>query len=368
VIGVAALIVLPATLGDEGPRVFRVGVVDGGPTALRPPITSAAASMGGRASLRRYDSVSQVRADLLAERLEVAVADASILIRGDGTDDEARGFADLLAHALAVQTGLAQTGIAPNEIPDLVSPRPLPVQSVVPVSPDESANQQAVFIGVLILYISLITYGTWVGTGVLEEKGSRVVEILISTIRPYQLLAGKVLGIGLLGLAQLTAVAVAGVVSAAAVGNIPTAAPDAIGLTLLFFVLGFAFYSLMFAAVGAAASRPEDAQNSLGPVTLVIVVAYFLSLGAMSDPDGTVARLAPFVPPLAPMVMPARLTLGHAGWWELPVSVVILAAATYGLVRVGGRAYVGGLLRFGGTKLRDAYRSATTADSRSPAN
>jgi ABC-2 type transport system permease protein len=207
-----------------------------------------------------------------------------------------------------------------------------------------------------------------VGTGVLEEKGSRVVEILISTVRPYQLLAGKVLGIGLLGLAQLAAVAVAAVVSFAVVGSIPAATSETIGLSLLFFVLGFAFYSLLFAAVGAAASRPEDAQNSLGPLTVVIVVAYFLALGAMSDPDGTVARLAPFVPPLAPMVMPARLTLGQAAWWELPVSVAILAAATFGLVRVGGRAYVGGLLRFGGTKLREAYRSASAADSRSRAN
>jgi ABC-2 type transport system permease protein len=160
VIGVAALIVLPATLGDEGPRVFRVGVVDGDTAALGPPLTSAAASVGGRAMIRSYDSASQVRADLRAERLDVAVTDTSILIEGDGTTDEARSYADLLAQALALQEGLAQTGIEPESIPDLLSVRPIPVQSVVPVSPDESSNEDAVFIGVLVLYISLITFGT----------------------------------------------------------------------------------------------------------------------------------------------------------------------------------------------------------------
>jgi ABC-2 type transport system permease protein len=182
-------------------------------------------------------------------------------------------------------------------------------------------------------------------------------EVILSAVRPPELLAGKVIGIGLLGLGQFAAVALAGTIAAISVGrHLPPSTPGAIGLVVLWFVLGYAFYCSAFAA-GAASSRQEEAPTVAGPLTVLILLGYFVSLGVQSNPDDVLARITPFVPPLAPLVMPARMLLGHAQPWELPASVAVMLVATYGLVRLAGRAYSGNILRFGGRiTLRELLR------------
>ena len=113
------------------------------------------------------------------------------------------------------------------------------------------------------------------------------------------------------------------------------------------FVLGYAFYCCAFAAAGAASSRQAEAPVVAGPLTLLILLGYLVSLAIQPDPDGALAQITPFVPPLAPMAMPARMLLGHAAPWELPASAAVTLAATYGLVRLAGRAYSGTILRSG---------------------
>jgi ABC-2 type transport system permease protein len=211
---------------------------------------------------------------------------------------------------------------------------------------------------VILLYLSLLTFGVAVTTGVVEEKTTRVVEVLLSTIRPHQLLAGKVLGIGVLGLAQLVMVATPALVVAVATGiDLPSGSLLTVASLVLWFVLGYALYSCAYAAAGSLVSRMEEANNTSFPVTFALIAAYGGAVLVGNAPDSGAARLLALFPPTAPLAMPTRAAIGTTAWWEIPVAVVLTLAATFALVRLAGRIYAGSVLRFGPkVKLRQALR------------
>jgi len=142
------------------------------------------------------------------------------------------------------------------------------------------------------------------------------VEVLLAAVRPVQLLAGKIIGIGLVGLLQL-------------------------------FILGYAFYSCLFAVAGAIVSRQEELQNTVTPLNLVLVASFFLAFSALQNPDGTLAQVASYLPPVAPLVMPPRVAGGTVPAWEVALSVLITLATIVALVPLAGRIYSGAVLRTG---------------------
>jgi ABC-2 type transport system permease protein len=337
--------VVPRFLDDDKSSL-RVGLV-GGP---RSAALTAALNLAASEDLVRLVPVGSVgEADEALREREVDVVvegTTSVRIRGERTGERAEELAGRLAGAIPVVAGLETAGLPPERIGPLLSPAPLPVRPLVP--PREDTARDAVFIGALALYVALLTYGGWVGTGVLEEKSSRVVEVVLAAVRPAELLAGKVIGIGVLGLGQLALVGGVGLLSAVLAGSdAPSSAPGAVGLVLLWFVLGFAFYSCAFAVAGASASRQEDAQSAMGPLYVLLVVAYLATGAAQASPDGALARISSFVPPLAPLTGPSRVLLGHAPFWEVAASVALTLVATVGLIRLAGRMYGGAVLRFG---------------------
>jgi ABC-2 type transport system permease protein len=215
-------------------------------------------------------------------------------------------------------------------------------------------------IGIIVLYTLLILISQFVAQGVVEEKSTRVVELLLSTMKPWQLLAGKVIGLGLLGLAQIVAIAVVGV-TGALVFDLVSLPGQLIGTVLsvvAWFVLGYAFFASLFAAAASLVSRQEDLAGVITPMSMVLVVGFFVALQAASDPAGSLARITSFVPGLSPLVMPVRVAAGGAAWWEVVVAVVLMLLATALVVRLGGRIYAGALLRTSGkTKLREALKA-----------
>jgi len=216
-------------------------------------------------------------------------------------------------------------------------------------------------VSVLILYGQLIAYGYWVASGVVEEKATRVVELLLATISPRALLAGKVIGIGLLGFAQLLLIGLLGVAVGTASGELDLNGDlvAAVGVVLAWFVLGFALYSCAFAVAGALVPRQEDIQSVVAPLTVVIFASFFLSLGALDDPSSTLASVMSFIPPSAPMVMPVRLIAGDAAPWEILASVAITAAAAVGLIALAARVYGTAVLRTGSrVSLRAVWRAS----------
>ena len=160
--------------------------------------------------------------------------------------------------------------------------------------------------------MGIFSFGFTVLTGVVEEKQSRVVEVVLSTVRPRDLLMGKVLGIGVLGLVQLAAFVVAGVLAVSLTGefSLPATTPAAVAMISIWFILGYLLYSTALGFLGALASRMEEASNASSPVTVVAVISYVASITvALGDPDGTLATILTFVPPAAPFVVPLRAAL-----------------------------------------------------------
>jgi ABC-2 type transport system permease protein len=216
--------------------------------------------------------------------------------------------------------------------------------------------------GIILMFIGIFSYGNWVLTGVVEEKQSRVVEVILSTVRPRDLLMGKVLGIGLLALAQLVVLVTAGIVAAQLSGrlSLPPTTAGAVVQLLVWFVLGFAFYSTAMGCLGALASRVEDASNASMPVTMAATLAYILSIIFVTqDPGGVLARVMTFLPPSAPMVVPLRVALGAIEPWEIALSIFIMLVSIWVLFSVGARVYSGAVLQTGSRmRLRDAWRAS----------
>jgi ABC-2 type transport system permease protein len=235
--------------------------------------------------------------------------------------------------------------------------------AVAPLDPGYQQNSQrivAAIIGVSVLYGLLILFGQFIAQGVVEEKSSRVVELLLATMRPWQLLGGKIVGLGVLGLAQIVVVIAVGV-GGALTFHLVDVPGDIVGTAVsvvAWFVLGYAFYASIFAVAASLVSRQEDLATVLMPTTLVLVGALVIGIQAAGDPGGTLATVTSYVPGLSPLVMPVRMAAGDVAVWEVALAVVLMLLATGLIVRLGGRIYAGALLRTSGkTKIREALKA-----------
>jgi ABC-2 type transport system permease protein len=322
---VVVVLVLPSLLGFGGPDEYTV----------------SASGPKGRAIVERAAGIApELDATVKLGDGDVTVADG--VIRSTTAPDE---------KLVSILQVAAQSA----------GPPPLRVRTTEPVDPDSDAKAGLAFFTILILYGQLLTYGFWVATGVVEEKSSRVVEILLSTIRPKDLLAGKVLGLGLLGLGQLLIISLFGLVVAAATGalHVDPELIGAVALALGWFVLGYAFYASAYAVAGALVPRQEEIQSSTTPLTMVILLSLFIGFAVNDDPDGTLAHVTAFIPPVAPVTMPSRIILGAAPAWEIAASAGLMIVTTLALIPFAGRIYAGVVLRTGSAvKLREAIRLA----------
>jgi ABC-2 type transport system permease protein len=198
--------------------------------------------------------------------------------------------------------------------------------------------------------------------GAVEEKASRVVEVLLSAIRARHLLAGKVIGLGILGLVQLLLIAALGLAAATAAGAIEVDSDvmAAAGMALVWFLVGYAFYASLFAVAGALVPRQEELQSVTTPLTLILLISFFVSFAVLDNPDGTLAHVTSFIPMTAPITMPARIALGAASPLEIAGALVVTLGCAVLLIPLAGRIYSGAVLRTGSAvKLREAWRAAS---------
>jgi ABC-2 type transport system permease protein len=276
--------------------------------------------------------------------------------------DSLLGLIERTAASTRIGGALADAGLTPGEITRIADPSPIPVRTLEAPDPNRQSNQAVALVAVLLLYGQLFGYGVWVATGVIEEKASRVVEVLLAAIRAKQLLAGKVIGIGALGLLQLIAIAVYAVVLATAVGaiDVPARAIGAVALALGWFVLGFSFYACLFAVAGSLVSRMDELQNATAPLNLLILASFFISIGALGSPNSTTAVVASLLPFSAALAMPVRIGFGGVPVWQIALSLAAIGASIAVLVPVAGRMYSGAVLRMGPrVKLREAWRAGS---------
>jgi ABC-2 type transport system permease protein len=302
---------------------------------------------------------------------QLASGEADVVVSGTAAEPRALVRSELNPALAEILAGISRQEVLTAELAKSGVDDPAAVlartdQAQIQVEALEGADpaaDQRLAIGlvmVFLLFFGISSYGTLVAQGVIEEKSSRVVEILLATVRPWQLLLGKVIGIGLVGLCQLLLIASAGLAMAVASGVVTVAGVGVSTLLwgALWYVLGYFTYATIYAGAGALVSRQEDAQSVLTPVTIVLFVGFVVGFTVMmANPDGPLSRTLSVTPLLAPILMPGRIAAGGVAGWEIALAVALTVLAAALLTWVGGRMYSHAVLRTGSRlKLAEALR------------
>ena len=216
---------------------------------------------------------------------------------------------------------------------------------------------------VVLLFMTVLIYGMWVAAGVVSEKSSRVMELMISAASTRQMLTGKVVGIGAAGLTQYLAIVLPALAvlvlqepiarlvlgpSWADGAPLVTLTPDLLAGYGVFFLLGFTLFALIYAAMGSFISRPDDLQILSLPLSLIAMAGYVLALRALTGgAEGMLVRISSFIPPFSPFVMLARLMVAAVEPWEVVLSVALLCVAIAFVAALATRMYAAGVLLYG---------------------
>jgi ABC-2 type transport system permease protein len=330
-----------------------VGVV-AGPPALDTELQQLAKSVGLQVELVREPDLSAARAAVRAGRLTIVVdGSGSILVQtpisNTDTSTGAR-YVQALAATLGAQQAFARAGLTPEQTAAVARAKPWPVESVHPGKGATTTEETTALLGIILIFIILNQYLTWTLMGVMEEKASRVVEVLLATVRPVQLLAGKVLGIGVVALLQAVSLVAFALVLAQVVGSslVHGAAPLVVAATLVWLVLGYAFYSWLYAAAGSLAERQDQVQSLALPLSAPLIFGYIVSLiGVSSGHASLLVKVLAYLPPTAPFAMPTLVGFGEATWWQFLLSVALSMVCTVMVALVAARIYRTAVLRTG---------------------
>jgi ABC-2 type transport system permease protein len=347
-----------------------VGLTGPAPAGLATAIESRGDAIDVDVRIEEFDSVAAGERAVRAGDVDVLVVDAVRLEWQRRTEGELQTIITSAIQLVTVRQRAEAAGIGADELAALGAPVAVDNVELGRVEGRTEDDETAAYLISLVLFLAVSSYGGMVLSGVVEEKSSRVVEVLLARIPARSLLAGKIAGIGLLGLAQ---VAVTGVVALVAIAltdltDIPAARGSVIAWAVVWFVLGYALLATAFGALGSLASRPEDASSLTTPLVVVLIAGYFVSFAAIGSPDTWWARLASWFPATAPFAMPNRIAMGATTWWEPFLAVVLTLLAIAGLVVLGGRIYSHAVLHTGGVvRLVEAWRGSPTATARDAA-
>jgi ABC-2 type transport system permease protein len=337
------LIVVVASLNSGGDERYTVGVVGPQAQATIEQARQGQEAIGVELEVRALSDEAAARRAVEDDDVDAALTDGRILSRGEPAPE----LLALLQEAnrqTAGERALRDAGLSAEEAQSALNPPPLALEEL-----GEASGAGIAFLASLLLYIAILGLGYMVSGGVVEEKATRVVEVILAAIRPVHLLAGKVLGIGLLGLLQVLVIVGAGLIAAIALDRVEL--PDSTALTaaliLVYFLLGYLLYACAFAVAGAMVSRQEDANSTTAPLMIVLVGAYLIGISASESPDSGVAVVATLIPPLAPMVVPARAAQDALPAGELVLSIALMIAASALLLWLAARIYDRAVLRIG---------------------
>jgi ABC-2 type transport system permease protein len=273
-----------------------------------------------------------------------------------------------VATQLAILDRASRLGLTPDQTSKLFAQ---PQFSVVNVGQSQNnrstsdivAGYILAYAGIILIFMSVYLYGVTVANGVAEEKGSRIMEILVNAATPFQLMTGKIVGIGAAGLAQMTAFVVVGIsalllqnpIKAALIGNnsgalnlnITGSSITLLLLLLVYFILGFLLYATLFAAMGALVKRQDEVQNAIQPLTWLFMIGYIVSFFGIYNPDATWVKVISYIPFWTPTTMLMRIGVGSATWWEILLTIVIMIVSIFVCAIFAARIYRFGVLMYG---------------------
>jgi ABC-2 type transport system permease protein len=302
------------------------------------------------------------RAALRNGDLDVAIVNGDKILVNQPISSNSKGDTATLVQVLAPELGVLhayqQAGLSAPQIEQVSRARPVPVESLQHNNKNnKDVNRGTSVIGVILIFLMLNQYNTWILMGVMQEKASRVVEVLLAALRPIQLLGGKVLGIGLVAMGQaILIVGFAFIVSKAVGSDLLRGTGGLLLLSdLVWLILGYAFYCWLFAAAGSMAERQDQVQTLALPLTLPILIAYVYSITvASSGSPSLLFKVLAYLPPTAPFAMPVLVGLDQVAWWQFLISVLLAIAGTAVMAWIAAGIYRRAVLKSGQrVKLRE---------------
>jgi ABC-2 type transport system permease protein len=354
---VAAIALAAGLFGDDGPEDVTVAAQGSEAVRIAQTARASGAAFDLRIEVTRFTGAARATAAARDGEVDAAIVGEEILSE-DSLPAGLDGALQAAARQVRAAQALRDEGVEPAAARRALAPPPLPVRTL---GTDDEGRRGIAFVASLLLYLQLIVFGLSVASGVVEEKSSRVVEILLAAVPARALLAGKILGIGVIGLLQLALIAIVGLITASLSGAIELDADHAgvLAVVLVWFVLGYTLYAAIYAVTGVIVSRQEDMQSSSTPVTMILVAGYLVAFPVLEDPNSSLAVFTSLLPLTSPIVMPVRAVMGDAGATEIAASIGLLVLAIALLIPLAARIYEGSVLRMGQPlKLREALRAA----------
>jgi ABC-2 type transport system permease protein len=350
-LAVAAAIVIPKLhRGTQHPQYVGVSVMLA--TPVRDAVVATGTHIGTKVQFVPETSMTQVRDDLRSGRVDLAIVGSRELIvekviQASDTSATAN-LVRAVSEVLGAEEAYSQAGLSAAQATRIAHAKPLPVVSVH-TAPKGVVTATSV-IGVILIFLMLTQYNMWTLYGVMEEKSSRVVEVLLAAVRPLQLLVGKVLGIGLVAFGQAALIIVVALGLARAVGSdlLHGTGPLELASALLWLALGYGFYCWVYAAAGSTAERQDQIQALAFPLSIPMILGYVTALTvASSGNTNPFFDVLSYLPPTAPFAMPILVGLGKVTWWEFAASVGICVVGIVVMARVAAGIYRRSILRTG---------------------
>jgi ABC-2 type transport system permease protein len=330
----------------------------GGAAALEQDFSSSAAALGQPVTVTTVYDEAVGRAQVSAGTLDVLVTGAPTAPTAV-VKQSAPAVVQAALERAVLAARFTALGIPPGVLATVTSGVQVPVDTLTPTNP-EAAQDRVVGLAVgILLFIVLGLYGSQVAQGVVEEKATRIMEILLATVRPSRLLAGKIIGIGLVGLLQIGIVAAATLIAVRVTHVVTTPALEAPAVLgyLVWFVLGFLLYSAGYASLAALVSRPEEVQGAVVPMAVFPIASYLLAYLALANPSSPIVAVASVLPPFAPILMAVRMSGGDVPAWQVGLALAFTVAAIVGLTWLAGRIYANSAMRIGArVRFKDAFR------------
>ena len=360
VIGIAAF----AVLRSDG-SAYTLGLV-GNAQNLAPAFTSTAEAFDVDVELVDLDDAAAGRAQVAADELDVVLLPSEgggyVAVTQSTLPPDLEAVVRSTVNDATLNASLEELGVDRGELDESLAAGAVTVEPIDPPDPEEAQRTALAYLAVLVIFFQIFVFGLYVATGVIEEKASRIVELLLSTIRPVHLLVGKIVGLGVIGLGQLVAYGAVALVAGIAT-DLVTVTGTAIAVfavVLAWFVLGFAFFGVLYAAAGSMVSRQEDVNATTTPINILAFAVFFSAQFALSDPDGTLASVLSWIPPFSSALMPLRVAAGDTSLAQVIGSAAVMVGATVVLAVIAARIYERSILRTGGrVSLKDALGSSS---------
>jgi ABC-2 type transport system permease protein len=355
---VGAAIVIPVVKHSTTPKE-RIGIVGTLSPAARAWVSASTRSNGASVSFVSEPSETRSASDMSSGKINFAIVNGREIVVSTLYSSTDFSTTAMVVRAVATRLGderaLAAAHLSTQQADVLARAGPL---SIVALNHGTTKGVNATsLIGVILIFIMLSQYNTWILIGVMEEKSSRVIEVLLSTVRPIKLLTGKVLGIGLAALMQASLVVAFALVLSKIVGSnlLHGTGPLEVVSTLVWLVLGYSLYCWVYAAAGSLAERQDQVQSLALPLSLPMIAGYVVALtGASGAGPSFLVKVFAYIPLTAPFAMPVLVGFGAVTWWQFATSVAITVASTFAVARLATGIYRRAILRTGSrVRLRD---------------